>query len=81
MNVQLKLFAMARQAAGNDAIELELNDGATVRELRMELVNCLPELRPLAEYLRFAVNAQYAHDSTVISAADELACIPPVSGG
>ena len=81
MKVQLKLFAVARQAAGHDSLELKLNHGATVKDLRDELVRSLPKLKPIAKHLRFAVNADYATDATIINSTDELACIPPVSGG
>ena len=81
MKVQLKLFAIARQLVGNDVIDLELHDAATVATLRTELITRIPELTPLADQLRFAVNADYAADNTLISEKDELACIPPVSGG
>jgi molybdopterin synthase sulfur carrier subunit len=81
MKVQLKLFAIARQLVGNDVIDLELQANATVATLRMELITQIPELKPMAGQLRFAVNADYAADSTLVSEKDELACIPPVSGG
>lgn len=81
MKVQLKLFAMARQACGDEVIELDLHPPATVKDLREVLLHRLPDLRPLASHLRFAVNSEYAGDETVIGESDELACIPPVSGG
>ena len=81
MNVQIKLFAAARDLAGRDAIELSLPAGATVAVLRRELVARVPELAGLAPHVMFAINQEYAADATTIPADAEVACIPPVSGG
>jgi len=80
MNVQVKLFAVARQLAGTDTVELSLPE-ATVGEVRRALLLKIPELHELANHLRFAVNSEYAGDDTVITESCEIACIPPVSGG
>lgn len=81
MKVRLKLFAVARQLAGDDTIELDVPNDATVAVVRQELVRQIPELVPMGDQLRFAVNADYAGNAVAVSAADEIACIPPVSGG
>lgn len=81
MKVKLKLFAIAKQLADHDEIELELPTGSTVQNLREALVDSIPDLQPMLDTLRFAVNSDYATDETPISESDELACIPPVSGG
>ena len=81
MNVSVRLFAAARQIAGSDLVTLELSDTADVAELRGALVRRYPALDPLRDHLRFAINAEYAGEDKAIHAADEIACIPPVSGG
>ncbi len=82
MKVTVKLFALARQIAEADEIEIELpNDSSTIAAVRTGLIERLPGLLPMNASLRFAVNSDYAADDTVVSPADELACIPPVSGG
>jgi len=81
MKVTVKLFAVAKQFADNDEVELELNEFATVESLRRALLLRLPGLEAMKDSLRFAVNAEYADDSTAITKSDEVACIPPVSGG
>lgn len=82
MKVKLKLFAVAKQAAGADVIDLELPDhGATIAHLRRELARQVPQLAKITEQLAFAVNARYAADNVPIPPNAELACIPPVSGG
>jgi molybdopterin synthase catalytic subunit/molybdopterin synthase sulfur carrier subunit len=81
MRVQLRLFAVAKQMAGRDSIELELPEGATIAELRRELGARVPELSGLTPQMMFAVDAEYADDDRTIDPDADLACIPPVSGG
>ncbi len=72
---------MLRERAGADALELELPDGATVADaveaLRAQLALAGLEGLPV----RVAVNREYAPDEARIEPGDELAAIPPVSGG
>ena len=81
MIVHLRLFAVARQLAGSDQLELELPTGATIGDLRRALLARVPALAPMAGHLLFAVDAEYASDATALSATSDVACIPPVSGG
>ena len=81
MQVEVKLFAGARQIAGGDSIRVELADGATVRDLRAAVERAYPDLAPIMRRAMIAVDADYAGDDTVIPATAEVACIPPVSGG
>jgi len=76
MQVRIRLFAMLRERAGTDSLTLELPDGANVGD-------ALDELRWLTGGLRtvLAVNRDYASPETRLRADDELALIPPVSGG
>ncbi|MGH2863806.1 MAG: molybdopterin converting factor subunit 1 [Solirubrobacteraceae bacterium] len=82
MIIHVRLFAMLRERAGTGTLELELGSGATVADA----VQALSEDEPLGAMLermpvRMAVNREYASADTVLSAHDELALIPPVSGG
>jgi molybdopterin synthase sulfur carrier subunit len=81
MNVRVRLFAAARQAAGRDAVEVDLPPGATIADLRGRLAEEFPQLSAILPHVLFAVNTEYAGDSTPIPAGAEIACIPPVSGG
>jgi molybdopterin converting factor subunit 1 len=81
MIVRVKLFAFAKQAAGAESIELTVPDAATVADVRQALLAAVPDLVPAAKHLLFAVNTEYASDAKAISTNDEVACIPPVSGG
>jgi molybdopterin converting factor small subunit len=81
MKLQVRLFAVARQLAGHESIELELSEPATIGAIRQELRNRIPELSTLMNHLLFAVNAEYAGDETLVTVDCDVACIPPVSGG
>ena len=81
MNLRVRLFAIARQAAGTEAVEVALPEDATVGQLRGELARRVPQLSGLLPHVTFAVGEQYADDQTVLSENVEVACIPPVSGG
>ena len=76
MEVTVRLFAMLRERAGSPELTLELPDGARVGD-------ALAELHGLAEDLPLvmAVNREYANEERVLDPGDELALIPPVSGG
>jgi len=82
MTLQVRLFAMLRERAGRDSIELELPAGATVADALDELART-PELAEMLARLpvRMAVNREYASPETAVGANDELALIPPISGG
>ena len=81
MQLTIKLFAVARQRAGRESIEVELAERATVDDLRVAIARQHPVLAELLPHIRFAVNSDYAADSNVIPLGAEVACIPPVSGG
>lgn len=82
MTVRVRLFAILRERAGADEVEVALEDGATVADA----LAALGERPGLEEVLgrlpvRMAVNREYADADTALGAGDELALIPPVSGG
>ena len=81
MRIQVKLFALAGELAGRGGIELDLPLQATVADLRRALVEQTPALAPLVPRMMVAVNMDYAVDDRVLAEGDEVACIPPVSGG
>jgi len=76
MRVQIRLFASLRERAGTDSLTLELSEGALVGDALSELRWVTGDLRAV-----LAVNREYASESTPLHADDELALIPPVSGG
>jgi molybdopterin converting factor subunit 1 len=82
MTVTVRLFAILRERAGMDSIEMELDEGATVAEA-LDQLSARPELGELLDRMpvRMAVNRDYADPDTSLAPGDELALVPPVSGG
>ena len=76
MRVNVKLFAMLRERAGADSVEVELDEGATVGDLLGELSGLIGAMP-----VRAAVNREYSAEGQVLAAGDDVALIPPVSGG
>jgi MoaE-MoaD fusion protein len=74
--VRIRLFAILRERAGRDTLELELPDGARVRDA-LAAVDDIAGGLPLV----LAVNRAYADPDSPLTAGDELALVPPVSGG
>ena len=74
MVVSVRLFAGLRERAGSERIEVELPEGATIADLLAAM-----ELGPRSCVA--AVNREYAGPDTPIGAGDEVALVPPVSGG
>lgn len=75
------MFAAARQWAGADEIEVVVPDPPTVAALSLAIARQYPALAGLLRHAVFAVNAEYVSAEALLSAQDEVACIPPVSGG
>lgn len=81
MRLRVKLFAMLREHAGADHVEIEVADGATVADAFTALA-ALPGLGIIERLpTRMAVNREYADPALRLGEGDELALIPPVSGG
>jgi len=81
MKLCIRLFAAAKQAAGRNAVELELPEGATIGQLRQRLAEEYPQLSTLIRQAMFSIDAEYAGDKQEIAPDADVACIPPVSGG
>jgi len=79
--IKVLLFGAAADRAGTREVELPVDDGATLRELWPLLVDRHPDLVPMRETLAFAVNGEYARMNESVSSGDEVAVLPPVSGG
>ncbi len=74
------LFGAAADRAGTREVELPVEDG-TIAELWPLLAERHPGLAPLRDTLAFAVNGEYARMGSSVSSGDEVAVLPPVSGG
>ncbi|HEX4897567.1 MAG TPA: molybdopterin converting factor subunit 1, partial [Candidatus Limnocylindrales bacterium] len=81
MTIRIRLFAMQRELAGTRALAVELAAGATVEAAWAALVARHPVLAPGRPAVRFAVNGEYTGPETLLADGDEVAMIPPVSGG
>jgi MoaE-MoaD fusion protein len=77
--VTVRCFAAVRELLGCDRIECALAPGATVAELRAELLRREPRLSTLQ--VAWAVNQAYAREDRELQHGDEIALIPPISGG
>lgn len=75
----IKAFGITKDILGGKETVVEIK-GSSVLELRNELYNRYPSLRGLRS-LMVAVNNVYAEDEKMLQAVDEIALIPPVSGG
>jgi molybdopterin synthase catalytic subunit len=82
MKIQVRLFAGLREAAGRSELELQLDSGSTADGLMAELRD-LPGLGPVLAKMpvRVAVNRSYVDGGTVLGDGDEVALVPPISGG
>jgi len=81
MKAKVRLFARLAELAGTRETEVELGEGLSVAEAFDALCRRFPEMGDLAGSLMFAVNAEYVSPDHPLRAGDELALIPPVSGG
>ena len=81
MRVTVRLFARLRDLAGAGERALQLASGATVRQIWNDLVLEWPGLREYERTISVAVNAEYARMTADVRDGDEVAFMPPVSGG
>jgi molybdopterin converting factor subunit 1 len=81
MQITVRLFAALHDVAGVRELTLEVPEGAAVRDLARELWQRYPGLRAHAPTTAYAVNAEYVPDGHPLHDGDEVALIPPVSGG
>ncbi len=81
MLVRVLFFGGLREALGTKESSEELAEGATVGALRARLADRAPEMRTLEGRLRIAVNQEFARDDAELHDGDEVALLPPVSGG
>jgi len=79
MKVKVLAFGIAKDIFGGSAISVDIS-GNTTAGLKSTLENNYPRLKKLASYM-IAVNSEYAHDDHLLTVDDEIAIIPPVSGG
>lgn len=81
MQITVKLFALMREKAGTDTVRLDLPEGSQVTHVVTQLMAQYPSLEAYAEQARYALHMDFVDSDTPVSEGDELALIPPVSGG
>ena len=81
LRVNVRLFASYRERAGRSEVELEVPRGATVGRLAADVHRCFPGMTKSPESLVVAVNREYRDHLHELRDGDEVALIPPVSGG
>ena len=81
MTVTVRLFARLRDIAGAGGLERTVPAGATVEQVWAGLAEEFPGLAAHRAALSAAVNAEFAAFSTELKEGDEVAFLPPVSGG
>ena len=80
MKVNILAFGIVKDIFSKSIIEVDVNDTATVAILKTQLEEKYPRLKQLSSYM-VAVNNEYAGQEQLIDTRDEIAIIPPVSGG
>lgn len=81
MRVEVRLFAVCRERAGTDRLAVYVDPPGSIAQLRAALEAASPALGPLLRVSRLAVNHEFAREDQLLAESDELALIPPVSGG
>ena len=81
MLITLRLFARLRELSGKSELHIDVPDGADARMLWNELADQYPALTPYGGSVSCAVNEEYARLTTRLKEGDEVAFLPPVSGG
>ena len=80
MKCKVLAFGISRDIVGSKVLEMELPDGNTVSDLKRELFKKYPAFVDLKS-LYVALNNEYAKEDAILKTGDEIALIPPVSGG
>ena len=81
MRVTVRLFARLRDIAGAGELTREAPSGANVRAVWQSLVSDYPELAAYEKSISCAINADYSRFTATVADGDEVAFLPPVSGG
>lgn len=81
MHVTVKLFALIREKAGTDTLDLDLPLGADLQQMVEAIRHQQPALEPYLDNLRFSLHMDFVNADTTLHDGDEVVLIPPVSGG
>ena len=81
MKVRLRFFAVLREMVGLEELEMDLTEGTTVAGLLETVVSEYTKLDPYRAVLQVAVNHEIVGPEHLVKPEDEIAFLPPVSGG
>ena len=81
MQVRVLFFGILKQVIGKSVDLIDLPEGASLRDLLSRYESQVPTLKQSLPSLALAVNQQYAGPDTPLTPNDEVALLPPVSGG
>jgi molybdopterin converting factor small subunit len=81
MQIKIKLFAILKDMLGREELLLDFAEGDSCKDILSRLQTRCADLAPVLRHSMIAVNGCYANLGTVLSAEDEIAILPPVSGG
>jgi molybdopterin synthase sulfur carrier subunit len=80
VTINILAFGIAKEILGGSVLEIGTREGVTLRDLKADLEQQYPKLKQLTSFA-IAVNGEYVKDDIIIKTGDEIAIIPPVSGG
>ena len=80
MTISVLFFGMSSDLAGSSSATLEIKEDSTVSSFKSQLKHAFPNMKNLQEFA-VAVNETYSNDEDMIHEGDEIAILPPVSGG
>jgi len=81
MHIIVKLFALLREQARTDTVHLDIPEGANAAQALAVLQRQYPVLEPYLPRVRLALHMRFVNAETSLREGDELALVPPVSGG
>jgi len=81
LKVKLLLFASLKDIAGRRDLEMKLDDGSTLRHVTEKLASLYPEIGRMQNSVRIAINQEFADENISLNNGDEIAFLPPMSGG
>ncbi len=81
MKINVLLFASLRDIAGKGQLELEVEENCTVEDLSKKLYELYPKVESFKSSVRIALNQEFVEGDIELRDGDEIAYLPPVSGG
>lgn len=81
VSIRLKFFASAREIVGKKDLVIDIKRGSKAKDVLDRLMERYPDLKQLEDQLILAVNKQTGRADKMIEDGDEIAVLPPVSGG